>query len=196
MKTSRSAPAVSALVTALCLLPAMAQAHPSHGGDFAAGVTHPFMGWDHLLAMLAVGLWAAQLGGRARWAVPGAFVAVMSAGGAIGMAGFRLSLAEPAILTSVMLLGLMILTACRMHLVGSIGLVSAFAFFHGLAHGAELPVNGNALLYTVGFALATATLHGIGLAAASLTAKGLQTQIPLRFAGAAVAVGGAILTFR
>jgi urease accessory protein len=190
MKNSTTAFAL--LVSALTFIPTLAHAHPGHGAGFTAGMAHPLAGLDHVLAMLAVGLWAAQLGGRARWAVPAAFVGVMALGSALGMAGVTMPMVEPAILCSVVILGLLVSMAVRVPLAASLALVGAFAAVHGLVHGAELPVNASGLSYTGGFALATAALHGAGLAFGA----GLQRMAAtgwVRVAGAAVAIAGAML---
>ncbi len=182
----------AAFITALSLAPTLAHAHPGHGAGFDAGFVHPMQGWDHLLAMVAVGLWAAQLGGRARWVVPATFVGVMMLGNALGMAGIAVPLVEPAIVCSVILLGLLVLMAARLSLAASMVLVGVFALFHGLAHGAEVPANASGITYTLGFALATAALHGCGLAGGTAMAR--FAKMPwLRFAGAAIAVAGAML---
>lgn len=190
MKKSTTASAV--LFSALTFIPTLAHAHPGHGSGFAAGVAHPLTGLDHILAMAAVGLWAAQLGGRARWAVPAAFVGVMMLGSALGMAGVTMPMVDSAILCSVVMLGLLITTAARLPLAASLALVGLFAAFHGLAHGAEIPATASGLAYTGGFALSTAALHGAGFALGA----GLQRFAEagwVRVAGAAVAIGGAML---
>jgi urease accessory protein len=170
---------------ALAFAPALAQAHPGHGSGvgFTHGFAHPMMGLDHLLAMLAVGLWAAQLGGRAAWLVPAAFVSVMSAGSALGMSGANLPMVEQGIVASVLILGLLIATAARLPLGASAALVGVFALFHGLAHGTEMPASASGLAYAAGFAVATALLHAIGW----LAAKSARVEW-VRLAGAAIAV--------
>ena len=193
MKKSTTASAI--LVSALTMVPTLAHANPGppgHTHGFAAGLAHPLIGLDHMLAMVAVGLWAAQLGGRARWAVPGAFVAVMMLGSALGAAGLSVPLVEPAILCSVVILGLLISMAARLPLAASVALVGCFAAVHGLAHGAELPANASGFNYAAGFALATTSLHAVGFALAG----GLQRMTAtgwLRAAGAGVAVCGLML---
>jgi urease accessory protein len=185
----------AALLSALTFLPTLAHAHPGlpgHTHGFAAGVAHPLGGLDHVLAMVAVGLWAAQLGGRARWAVPAAFVGVMTLGSALGMAGVTLPLVDSAILCSVVLLGLLIAAAARLPLAASVALVGMFAAFHGLAHGAELAANPSGLAYLGGFALTTAALHGSGFALAAVLQRAAEAGW-VRVAGAAVAIGGVML---
>lgn len=178
-----------ALAITLALSPALAQAHPGHGASgFTPGLTHPLMGLDHLLAMVAVGLWAAQLGDRARWAVPASFVGVMSLGGALAMSGWTLPGVEMGILASVLVLGVLVAAAVRLPLAVSSTVVGVFALFHGFAHGAEMPANASGLAYGAGFAVATALLHAVGFAFGSFK----QTAPALRFSGAVVA-GGAVL---
>ena len=118
---------------------AAAHTFGAHGAGFAQGLAHPLGGIDHLLAMVAVGLWAAQLGGRALWAVPGAFVAMMVVGGAAGMLGALLPLVEPGIAFSLVVLGILVALAARLPVAISAVLVGLLALFHGHAHGSELP---------------------------------------------------------
>jgi urease accessory protein len=178
------------------LLPALAQAHPGHGAatGMASGFVHPLTGLDHLCAMVAVGLWAAQCGGRALWAVPLAFVSVMTLGAIAGMSGHTLPFAEQGIAASVLILGILIAAAMRLPLAASIILVGAFALFHGYAHGAEMPATASGFAYGAGFVAATAGLHlfGIGL---GLTARKLATEQMVRYAGGAIAAGGLYLVF-
>ncbi len=149
----------------LMLAPSVAFAHPGHGesGSLLAGVMHPFSGIDHLLALTAVGLIAAHLGGRALWAVPATFVAVMAVGGIFGVTGVSLPFAEIAIALSVLVFGLVILTGMSPSVLAAMALVGVFAIFHGYAHGAEMPINGSEVLYGIGFVAATALLHGFGI---------------------------------
>ena len=154
------------LVTAALLLaPSVAFAHPGHGegGSLLAGFVHPFSGIDHLLAMTAVGVIAAHLGGRALWAVPVTFVAVMALGGMFGAAGVSLPFTEAAIALSVLVFGLVIFSGIAPPVLVSMALVGIFAIFHGHAHGAEMPVGGSGAVYGIGFMGATALLHGFGI---------------------------------
>ena len=150
---------------ALILAPGAAFAHPGHGeaSGLLAGFIHPFGGIDHLLAMTAVGLFAAQLGGRALWAVPATFVTVMALGGMFGAAGMSLPFTETAIALSVLVFGCVILSGMAPPVLAAMALVGVFAIFHGYAHGAEMPVNGSGILYGGGFMVATALLHGFGI---------------------------------
>jgi urease accessory protein len=187
---------VAALATASVALaagPASAHIINAQGAGFAAGLAHPLGGLDHLLAMVAVGLWATQLGGRALWAVPGAFVGMMAVGGAISLSHIGLPAVELGIAGSLVFLGLLVATATKAPTwVGCI-VVALFAVFHGHAHGAELPEAAQPILYAAGFVIATAFLHGVGIAA-GLTAPRLGEvagRWAVRGGGAAVAVMGA-----
>ena len=166
----------------------IAQAHPGHGGGYMAGITHPFTGLDHLLAMLAVGVWAAHLGGRAKWLVPASFIACMAVAASVGMSGIALPMVESGIATSVLLLGLLIAFSVKVPVALSASIVGLFAVFHGYAHGAEIPQLSTPWIYGIGFVLSTAALHGMGL----LLGHGLHKRISsLRSVGAIIAASGA-----
>jgi urease accessory protein len=174
-------------------LPVLAQAHPGHDGhditwDFTSGAAHPLSGWDHLLAMIAVGLWAAQLGGRSRWLVPTAFVSVMTIGAVLGHTGFALAGVEQGIAASILILGLLIAAAVRLPATASMAIVGLFALFHGVAHGAEMPATAGGFSYGAGFVAATALLHAIGLGLGMALKNHAKVA---RFAGGAVALAGA-----
>ncbi|HTB81853.1 MAG TPA: HupE/UreJ family protein [Opitutaceae bacterium] len=170
----------------------LALAHPGHGPtSLSAGFFHPLTGWDHLLAMLAVGLWAAQLGGRARWALPLTFVSTMALGAAVGIAGFVLPGVDQWILASVFALGLLIAWAVRLPLAGGLFLVALAGTFHGLAHGAEMPLNASGLRFLSGMIAATALLHATGLAAGLIA--GRRNTALVRLAGAGIVAGGVAL---
>jgi urease accessory protein len=169
--------ALFGLLAYVTILP-VAEAHTfgSQGAGLMAGLTHPFVGLDHLLAMIAVGIWAGQLGGRPVWLIPLTFVSVMAAAATLASFGLLLPLMEPAIACSVLVLGLLIAGSVRLPTrVGAL-LVSLFAVFHGYAHGLELPQAASPILYGAGFVLATALLHvlGIGFALNSRKHKMLQ----------------------
>lgn len=193
MKTSTTTSAV--LLSALTLVPTLAHAHPGHGSGFAAGVAHPLMGMDHLLAMLAVGLWAAQLGGRARWAVPATFLGVMNLGSTLGMLGIALPAVELAIVASVVMLGLLVAGATKLRLEACMAAVGCFALFHGLAHGAEIPATANGFAFTGGFVGVTAALHALGFGIA-MAMKGFAQAGWVRAAGGVIAVAGLMLVAR
>ncbi len=181
--------------TLLSLLPSLAHAHPdhSHQGGFAAGWVHPLLGTDHLIAMLAVGLWGAMLGGRSLWGLPSVFLGSMLVGGLFAMTGLAVPGVEPLIIASMFVLGGSLLLAWRPQFWIGAGLVGAFAFFHGFAHAAEAPASGSFALYACGFLLATATLLAAGAAAGQLMRR--ATAIPLlRVSGAVVLLAAAWVT--
>ena len=156
------------------------------------GLAHPLGGLDHLCAMLAVGLWAAQTGGRALWAVPLTFVGVMTLGGMLPLLDIGLPFVEPGIVLSVLLLGVLIAAAVRLPLWLGSSMVGLFALWHGHAHGAEMPENASGIGYALGFMLATASLHlaGIGF---GLGMQRLARERLVRFAGAGIALCGVYL---
>ena len=171
--------------------PAFAHLNPAEHGSFLAGVSHPLFGWDHVLVMVSVGIWAAMIGGKALWAVPAAFVGTMSAGFLLAIAGVHLPFVEPVILASVVALGLLVATAVKLPVPLAATLVGAFALFHGHAHGTEMAGAG-ALAFGVGFALSTAALHVAGLGIGrGLAATG--RPMLLRAIGAASALAGLAL---
>lgn len=168
------------------------------GGEaagFSAGLAHPLGGLDHLLAMVAVGLWAAQQGGKAVWAIPLAFMAAMTAGGGLGLAAIPLPGVEFTILVSLMVLGSLVAFKRRPPVVLGMTIVAVLALFHGHAHGSELPEAASPILYAVGFLLASAILHAAGLVAAMVSERALATHGDrlVRMAGMAVATCGAVL---
>lgn len=166
MMKRRAAILLSLLLTILACIPtAGAHTMGAEGAGFVTGLAHPFTGLDHLLAMIAVGIWAAQMGGSAVWRLPLSFIAMMAVAAAISASGFSFPALEPLIAASVVLLGLMVVFAIRLPVNLSILLVGLLAVFHGYAHGLEIPQASSAILYGSGFVLATALLHltGIGL---------------------------------
>ena len=180
----------------LLAVPAMLAATPAfahtgvHVSSISAGVLHPLTGFDHALAMVAVGLSAALLGGRALWAVPGSFVAMMLIGGALGFSGVAIPAVEIGIAASVLVLGSIVALGRAWPLGAAVTLVGGFAVFHGYAHGVEIPAGAGALWYSLGFALASVALHLAGIAAGLVT---LGPWKPARMAGAAVAIAGLVL---
>lgn len=163
-------------------------AHPGHlAGDFAGGVAHPFSGLDHILAMLAVGLWAGQTGGRSIWLVPLAFVLAMLGGGMLGCAHVPLPFVESGIAASLLVLGLLVAAAYKVRPASGALLVVVFALFHGHAHGAELAGGSSALLYSLGFVTATAALHAVGVGLAVWNKTALHEKL-VRYAGVGIAV--------
>jgi urease accessory protein len=182
------------VLTAALLTPATVLAHNPAGvaGGFASGLMHPLTGIDHILAMVAVGIWGAQLGAPAIWALPVAFPLVMSIGGAMGVRGVPLPGVEIGIAASALLLGLMIFSEARPPLVAAAVLVGFFAIFHGHAHGTELPGAANPLAYGVGFVLATGLLHVSGIAVGLIHRWPVGVRI-LRLAGGGISMAGLFL---
>ena len=184
--------ALFGLLAYVTILP-VAEAHTfgSQGAGLMAGLTHPFVGLDHLLAMIAVGIWAGQLGGRAVWLIPLTFVSVMAAAATLASFGLLLPLMEPAIACSVLVLGLLIAGSVRLPTSVGAFLVGLFAVFHGYAHGLELPQAASPILYGAGFVLATALLHGLGIGFAS---NSRQHKMLQRIAGySLIAASGLLL---
>lgn len=169
--------------------PAFAHLNPEQHGSFAAGLSHPLFGLDHLLVMVAVGLWAAVLGGRACWALPASFMAAMIAGFIAALSGFTLPLVEPMLLASVFALGLVVALSMRLPTSAAMGVVAAFALFHGVAHGSELGA-ATALTFSAGFVLSTALLHAAGVVVALASARSLLNSQIIRGLGWATVFGG------
>jgi urease accessory protein len=181
------------LVTAMLALASPAWAHVGQGLSFSigGGFAHPFLGLDHLAAMVAVGLWAALAGGNRLWVWPTAFVSAMLVGGFMGHAGAELPQVEPAIAVSVIALGLLVATGLKAPVLVGAVLIAAFAIFHGHAHGAEAPADGWAA-YAVGFVVATALLHIVGIGVGLGLQRGLGA-IPVRALGVATALFGVFI---
>lgn len=177
---------------ALFLSPALAFAHAGHEhAGVLAGISHPLLGLDHLLAMLAVGLWAAQQAGALRWALPLTFVASMLVGGLLGFNGLQIPLMETGIAASVLAFGLLVAVAIRLPMLVSITLTALFALSHGVAHGLELPALASPYGYAAGFLLATAALHASGYALVRLLPQAAASLV--RLAGGVSALSGAWL---
>jgi urease accessory protein len=178
-------------VLILAALNSSAFAHVgAHTSGLADGLAHPFSGLDHVLAMVAVGLWASQLGRPAYWLLPLTFPAVMAFGAAMGASGMPLPWIEIALAGSVLVLGLAIALPLRPAIVASTALIALFAVIHGHAHGTELPQSAAALAYGSGFIGATLVLHALGLALGSLSRGAAFAP---RAAGAVGAAVGAVL---
>jgi urease accessory protein len=182
----------AALLTASAL-PAYAHVGIGTTSSFAAGFGHPLSGTDHIMVMIAVGLWAALNGGKAIWAWPATFVGVMLVGGTLGMLHVAIPLVEPGILASVVTLGILVALGINLPISVGIAIIGLFALLHGHAHGTEVSENATGLEYMAGFALATAMLHGIGIAGG--LGFGLKLRSFVRAAGAACVVVGAGLAF-
>ncbi|MFV7772363.1 HupE/UreJ family protein [Shewanella marisflavi] len=169
-------------------------AHEITGGaGFMTGFNHPVLGFDHLLAMLSVGLLSTQLGGRAIWTVPLAFMAFMLFGGILGLYGVALPFVELGIALSVLLLGLAIALGRQIPLLLAMGFVGLFAIFHGHAHGAEMPALTSPVLYALGFLSGTAVIHLLGVSLGFIMQQ-LSGKLPLlRLSGGAIALIGGYL---
>ncbi len=197
MKASKFGQRVSLLVLTLGLLPALSQAHPEFGyhSGFESGTLHPLHGLDHLIAMVAVGLWAAQRGGRSLMALPGAFVLAMIGGFLLSFTSFSLPLFESGITLSVVLLGAFIAFRSNFRLSAATSVVALFGLFHGFAHGTELPTSASGSLFLAGFALSTLVLHAAGAWVGlklknAKPSEGFAPSTITRLAGAAICVTG------
>lgn len=183
------------LVLLAAIYPSLAHAH--FGGDSSRGwlhgLAHPVSGLDHVIAMIAVGLWAAQRGGRAVWLMPLTFLSLMTVGGGLGAAGFSIPFIEQGVAASVLVLGMLIAVSARLPLASSACIVAFFALCHGYAHGAEMPQTAAGYAYGAGFIVATTLLHLIGILLA--TANQHRSELPLvRWMGGAIALLGFYLS--
>jgi urease accessory protein len=189
--------AVATIALPTIALPTIASAHPGHDGTpgFIHGFLHPLGGLDHIIAMVAVGLFAARLGGRALWLVPASFVVTMAAAGVAGMAGFALPYVEAGIALSILVLGAAIALETTMPVAAAMGLVALFAVFHGHAHGTEMPETMSGLAYGAGFVAATAALHALGLGLGHFNSRSGEMfgRRVLQVGGTAAALAGAAL---
>ena len=178
------------ILAALGLFADNALAHTGvhSGSGFAGGFAHPMLGLDHLLAMIAIGVWAAQQGGRALWAVPATFVTVMVLGGLVALTGWVLPHIETGIALSVLVLGLLIAFRRNWPVTAGMSIAAVFALFHGYAHGLEMPQTASPLSFAAGFVLATSLLHGVGILG------GRMGRDWVRAAGVLIAATGFALT--
>jgi urease accessory protein len=171
---------------------ALAHTQGAVGGGVLTGFLHPMKGPDHMLAMLAVGMWGAQLGSPCIWALPIAFPMIMALGGVLGILGLQIPVVEPVIAASVIVLGSLIALAARPPVFVATAVVGIFAIFHGYAHGAELPEGVGSLAYSLGFVVSTGLLHLTGILI------GFVTKLPrgeklLRTAGGLIGAAGLYL---
>jgi urease accessory protein len=183
---------VTAVIMAATIKAAAAHTVGAWGAGPAGGFLHPLSGLDHTLAMVAVGLWATQLGGRAQWALPGAFVLALVAGAVLAISGIMLPGIESGILASVLVLGLAISCGARLPLWAPMVVVATFAIFHGHAHGLELPEAASPAGYAAGFVVATALLHVVGIGLA-LALRRFGGAMAVRSSGAAILLAGLAL---
>lgn len=179
------------LAAGLALAAGAALAHDGDiaGGGFLTGFLHPILGWDHVAAMVAVGLWGAFLGPPAIWLLPVTFPLVMAFGGALGVAGVPIPGIEAGIAASALVIGLAVLLAWRPPLVLAAVVVAAFAIFHGHAHGTEMPMAASPLAYAAGFVIGTGLLHLAGIAL-GLLAGSAPGRVAVRGAGGLIALAG------
>jgi urease accessory protein len=192
MKTRRAA-----LLLAAMLWPTLVWAHAEAGRaeGFLAGLHHPISGLDHVLAMVSVGLWGAQLGAPAIWLLPVTFPVVMAFGGMLGLIGVPLPGVEVGIAISAILLGLAVLSEWNPPLWAAAVIVGVFAIFHGHAHGTELPAGASGMLYSIGFVIATGLLHATGISI-GLIHRWKWGRLALRVTGGVVAIAGANFLWR
>ena len=189
---SRRLSGMTSLITTVAFLwPLAAWAHVESGkaGGFLSGLSHPVSGLDHVLAMIAVGLWGAQLGRPAVWLLPVAFPMMMAFGGMLGLMGIPLPGIEIGIAVSGVVLGALILGETKMPLIGALFVVAFFAVFHGHAHGTELSPGENAMLYSLGFVICTGSLHAMGIGM-GLVYRWKFGRLALRGTGSVVMIGG------
>lgn len=181
----------AALLLPVVLFPLAAWAHVESGeaGGFLSGLSHPVSGLDHVVAMIAVGLWGAQLGKPAVWILPVAFPLLMAFGGMLGLIGAPVPGVEVGIALSAVVLGALVLGRVRPPLAAAVAVVAFFAVFHGHAHGTELQAGQNAMLYSLGFVIATGLLHAVGIAI-GLIQRWEAGGEALRGAGALVMAAG------
>ena len=183
------------IAAALMTLPVLAHVEAGEARGLLKGLTHPISGLDHVVAMLAVGLWGAQLGAPALWVLPVCFPMVMAFGGMLGLLGIPLPGVEIGIALSGIVLGLCVALEIRPILPVAASLVGVFAIFHGHAHGTELPEGQNGLLYSIGFVVATGLLHGAGIGVGAVH-RWDWGKLSLRVAGFAIALVGGWFLWR
>ncbi|NRA55240.1 MAG: HupE/UreJ family protein [Gammaproteobacteria bacterium] len=176
------------LIGMMLMLPKLAYAHEAPGGaGFMAGFSHPVLGFDHLLAMLSVGILSAQMGGKAIWKIPATFIVIMLVGGVLGINGVHIVSVELGIVCSVLVLGVAIATEKKIPAFVAMIFVGFFAIFHGHAHGAEMPYLAEPMLYACGFVAGTAIIHITGVLIGVITHKLQHGQQLLRYFGAGIA---------
>ncbi len=186
---TKSAVMLMAVFFLLWTDPAWAHVESGQAGGFLSGLSHPVSGLDHVIAMIAVGLWGAQLGRPSVWLLPVAFPMMMAFGGMLGLMGMPVPGIEVGIAVSGVVLGALILGETRPPLFGSLLIVAFFAIFHGHAHGTELEAGQNAMLYSLGFVLCTGVLHGLGIGM-GLVHRWQFGRLAVRGAGSLVMAGG------
>ena len=191
----RSLHTLTFAVSVIAICCATAEAHPhhhghEHGNGLVDGLLHPLFGMDHLLAMIAVGLLSAQIGGRALWAIPCAFVGSMILGGVLGLTGMPLPGVEYGIALSILLLGLALAVNRKQPLAVPLTAAAIFGFFHGHAHGTEIPTLATPVIYAGGFVATTIALHVTGVLIGRMAISSIWGQRALRTSGAAITLAG------
>jgi urease accessory protein len=186
--------ALVALILVVATTPVLAHGREGQALGFLTGLQHPISGLDHVLAMIAVGLWGAQLGAPALWLLPIAFPMVMAIGGFLGLVAIPVPGIEVGIALSAIVLGLAVMREAKPPLAAAVALVAVFAIFHGHAHGTELPVGHDGLTYSIGFVVATGCLHGLGIVI-GLLHRWPAGRVALRSSGAVVALAGVMFLF-
>lgn len=194
---AHSAVAAVIVIVATVLLPTIAYAHPGHTHvhGFPDGFSHPFSGMDHLCAMIAIGIWAAQIGGRAFWMAPTTSIAFMALGGFLGMKTGAIPFIEQGIVTSVLMLGLLIAVTRKLPFAAVVTIIGVVAAVHGFAHGMELPRSADRFAYAIGILLSSLTLQLVAMVATALILK-LNQQRIVQFGGALITVCGMVLFFQ
>lgn len=195
MTTKFIKPSLAAAVVVLTPMVAFAHTGVGDTSGFVRGFGHPMSGLDHIIAMLMVGVFAWQLGGRALWLLPIAFVSIMAVGGMLGMAGIEVPFVGIGIALSVVVLGAIVAFEIKAPAATAMGVVGLFAIFHGHAHGAEIPEVGGGVAYAAGFMIATALLNLSGLIAGFLMGKAREHygSVVVRLAGGLATVAGVAL---
>ena len=186
------------LALTLAIVPGVAYAHDGTNlalGGFLSGLVHPVLGYDHLLAMLSVGILSAQIGGRAIWTVPATFVSVMAVGGFLGLIDIGLTATEFGIAVSLVILGSVIAAERRLSILVAMVGVGFFAIFHGYAHGSEVPETAEPFLYALGFLMGTALIHITGVVIGDISRHYERGKIILRVGGALIALIGLLFIF-
>ena len=194
-----SSVAIRVLVATALLLASSAHAHAhvdqGRAAGLLSGIAHPISGLDHVLAMIAVGVWGAQLGVPALWLLPVAFPMVMAFGGFLALVGIAVPGIEIGIALSAIVFGVAVMRESKPHIAAALTLVAVFAIFHGHAHGAELPAGQDGLSYSIGFVAATGCLHGLGIVI-GLAHRWPSGRLALRISGAGVALAGLMFLLR
>ena len=200
MERGRFIKLIVALVVALtsATIPTVVYAHEGGNlplGGFLSGLVHPVLGYDHLLAMLSVGILSAQIGGRAIWTVPTTFVAVMALGGVLGLIDIGITITELGIAFSLVILGSVIATERRLPVILAMIGVGFFAIFHGYAHGTEMPQTAQPVAYAFGFLTGTALIHITGVLIGDISKRYQRGPQVLRVGGGLIAMVGLLFVF-